>query len=125
MTSKKDGILKTKHALTKYLLLPFFLFFFSPPLLFDPLKKNSEDYYLLLKNRFVDIPTEEGLNPRMNLRDGASRGSSLMVFFLEEGPPGAPMLLIDPDDLESNIDEPKEASAMPNDKGTLFVVSCG
>lgn len=60
----------------------------------------------------------------MNFRDEDTDGLSFSVFFLREGPPGAPVLLIDPD-FELKMEELNEVSAAPNDKWPLWDVSCG
>jgi hypothetical protein len=67
-----------------------------------------------LNSRFIDRATDDGLNGRINFRGGAIWGSSLLVFLLLEGPPMAPALLIE-DDFESNVDEQKEVSDVPNE----------
>lgn len=90
------------------------------------IQKPSEiDYLLLLNNRFIDSPIEEGLNAWMNLRDGALVGSSLLVFLRLEDPPTAPMLLTDPDDFVLKTTEPNEASLATNDTGPLCDASWG
>ena len=62
----------------------------------------------------------------MNLRDGTIRGPSFLVLlFLEGPPPVVAVLLTDDDDLDSKIDEPKEVSGAPNDRGTLCDLSGG
>lgn len=90
------------------------------------IQKPSEiDYLLLLNNRFIDSPIEEGLNAWMNFRDGALVGSSLLVFLRLEDPPTAPMLLTDPDDFVLKTTEPNEASLATNDTGPLCDASWG
>lgn len=89
-------------------------------------KKRSEIGYLPLNNKFIESPIEEGLNAWINFRDGAMRGSSLLVFLLLEGPPIAPMLLADVEDFVLKITDPNEASVVvTNDTGPLCDVSCG